>query len=144
MSRVNFSSGSAFEAQIGYSRAVVVDDWVMVSGTTGRVFPLYNYQTGEISPNVEEQAEQVLANISKALEEAGSCMADVVRVEYVLPDRDDFPRTWPVLNRWFGNVRPAAMMIQAALMKEEMKIEIQVTAKRGCGGSSSSSSSSSK
>jgi len=128
MSRVNISSGSAFEAQIGYSRAVVVDDWVLVSGTTG-----YNYQTGEISSKVEEQAEQVLLNVSKALEEAGSSMADVVRVQYVLPDRDDFPKTWPVLQKWFGDVRPAAMMVQSALMKEEMKIEIEVTAKKGCG-----------
>ncbi|KID92089.1 endoribonuclease L-PSP, partial [Metarhizium majus ARSEF 297] len=128
MSRTNISSGSAFEAEIGYSRAVVVDDWVMVSGTTG-----YNYQTGEISDNVAEQAEQTLRNVDKALMEAGSCMADVVRVQYILPDRDDFPKTWPVLRKWFGDVKPAAMMIQSALMKEEMKIEIEVTAKKGCG-----------
>ncbi|KAF5123505.1 RutC family protein [Metarhizium brunneum] len=128
MSRTNISSGSAFEAEIGYSRAVVVDDWVMVSGTTG-----YNYQTGEISDNVAEQAEQTLCNVDKALMEAGSCMADVVRVQYILPDRDDFPKTWPVLRKWFGDVKPAAMMIQSALMKEEMKIEIEVTAKKGCG-----------
>ncbi|KAK8932189.1 hypothetical protein H634G_04671 [Metarhizium anisopliae BRIP 53293] len=128
MSRTNISSGSAFEAEIGYSRAVVVDDWVMVSGTTG-----YNYQTGEISDNVAEQAEQTLRNVDKALMEAGSCMADVVRVQYILPDRDDFPKTWPVLKKWFGDVKPAAMMIQSALMKEEMKIEIEVTAKKGCG-----------
>ncbi|KAK9435358.1 C6 zinc finger domain protein [Metarhizium brunneum] len=128
MSRTNISSGSAFEAEIGYSRAVVVDDWVMVSGTTG-----YNYQTGEISDNVAEQAEQTLRNVDKALMEAGSCMADVVRVQYILPDGDDFPKTWPVLRKWFGDVKPAAMMIQSALMKEEMKIEIEVTAKKGCG-----------
>lgn len=79
-----------------------------------------------------EQAEQTLLNIDKALQDAGSCMADVVRVRYILPDRDDFPVTWPVLKRWFGEVRPAATMIQAALMKEEMKIEIEVTAKKGC------------
>ncbi|KAG8422752.1 hypothetical protein J3459_010086 [Metarhizium acridum] len=128
MSRTNISSGSAFEAEIGYSRVVVVDDWVMVSGTTG-----YNYQTGEISDNVAEQAEQTLRNVDKALTEAGSCMTDVVRVQYILPDRDDFPKTWPVLRKWFGDVKPAAMMIQSALMKEEMKIEIEVTAKKGCG-----------
>ncbi|VUC37707.1 unnamed protein product [Clonostachys rosea] len=127
MSRINISSGSAFEAEIGYSRAVVVDGWVLVSGTTG-----YDYQTGKISPNVEEQAEQTLANIAKALEEAGSSMSEVVRVQYVLPDRDDFPKTWPVLKKWFGDVCPAAMMIESKLMKEEMKIEIEVTAKKGC------------
>ncbi|OAQ68938.1 C6 zinc finger domain-containing protein [Pochonia chlamydosporia 170] len=128
MSRINISSGSAFEAEIGYSRAVVVDDWVMVSGTTG-----YKYETGEISDDVAEQAEQILLNVDKALKEAGSCMADVVRVQYILPNRDDFPKTWPVLKKWFGDVKPAAMMIQSALMKEEMKIEIEVTAKKGCG-----------
>lgn len=74
----------------------------------------------------------MLLNVSKALEEAGSSMADVVRVQYILPDRDDFPKTWPVLQKWFGDVPPAAMMIQSALMKEEMKIEIEVTAKKGC------------
>ena len=91
----------------------------------------YNYKTGEISPDVAEQAEQTLCNIDKALKEAGSCMADVVRVHYILPDRTDFPTTWPVLKRWFGEIRPAATMIQAVLMKEEMKIEIEVTAKKG-------------
>lgn len=80
-----------------------------------------------------EQAEQTLRNVDKALMEAGSCMADVVRVQYILPDGDDFPKTWPVLRKWFGDVKPAAMMIQSALMKEEMKIEIEVTAKKGCG-----------
>ncbi|KAJ4152834.1 hypothetical protein LMH87_009354 [Akanthomyces muscarius] len=127
MARQNISGGSAFEEQIGYCRAVVLDDgWIAVSGTTG-----YNYATGEISSDVAEQAEQTLRNIDKALEEAGSCMADVVRVHYILPDRADFPTTWPVLKRWFGEVRPAATMIQAVLMKEEMKIEIEVTAKKG-------------
>ncbi|TWU70734.1 hypothetical protein ED733_001575 [Metarhizium rileyi] len=127
MIRTNISSGSAFEAEIGYSRAVVVDDWVMVSGTTG-----YNYQTGEIPSDVAAQAEQTLLNVDNALREAGSCMADVVRVQYVLPDRDDFPKTWPVLKKWFGDVKPAAMMVQSALMRQEMKIEIEVTAKKGC------------
>lgn len=93
----------------------------------------YDYKTGNISPNVEEQAEQTLRNIAAALKEAQSSMADVVRVQYILPDRKEFPKTWPVLQRWFGDVRPAAMMIQAELMKEEMKIEIEVTARRGCG-----------
>ncbi|KAK5998697.1 2-iminobutanoate/2-iminopropanoate deaminase [Cladobotryum mycophilum] len=128
MPRQNITSGSAFEAQIGYSRAVIVDDWVIVSGTTG-----YDYSTGEISLDVVEQAEQALVNIERALKEADSEIADVVRVRYILPDRNDFPKTWPVLQKWFGNVRPAATMLQSALMKEEMKIEIEVTAKKRCG-----------
>ncbi|SPQ25133.1 290549a9-bae7-41a1-a6c5-a664988d13f5 [Thermothielavioides terrestris] len=113
------SSGSAFEAQIGYSRAVVVGDMV------------YDYKTGAIADDVAAQAEQCMRNIAAALAEAGAAVADVVRVRYILPDRRDFERTWPVLQKWFGEVRPAATMIQAGLMEEVMKIEIEVTAKKG-------------
>ncbi|KAK6699524.1 hypothetical protein SNK03_012268 [Fusarium graminearum] len=127
-SRQNISSGSAFEEQIGYSRAVVTGDWVFVSGTTG-----YDYATGKISANVTEQADQTMINIATALESAGASLSDVVRVKYILPDRDDFPKTWPVLKKWFGEVGPAATMVQSALMKDEMKIEIEVTARIGCG-----------
>ena len=97
----------------------------------------YDYATGDISSNVEDQAEQALRNISYALKDAGSCMAEVVRVRYILPDGADFEQTWPVLRRWFGDVKPAATMIQASLMKEEMKIEIEVTAKKGSADSRS-------
>ncbi|KAH6607201.1 hypothetical protein Trco_003514 [Trichoderma cornu-damae] len=129
MSRQNISSGSKFEQEIAYSRAVVVDGWVFVSGTTG-----YNYDTGNLSKDVVEQAEQTMANIDKALREAGSSMSEVVRVRYILPSRDDFPSVKPVLRKWFGNVRPAATMVQAELLLDEMKIEIEVTAKRGGAG----------
>ncbi|KAH7189305.1 Endoribonuclease L-PSP/chorismate mutase-like protein [Fusarium flagelliforme] len=127
-SRQNISSGSAFEEQIGYSRAVVTGDWVFVSGTTG-----YDYETGQISSDVAEQADQTMKNIAAALESAGASVSDVVRVKYILPDRDDFPKTWSVLKKWFGEVRPAATMVQSGLMKDEMKIEIEVTARIGCG-----------
>ncbi|KAI6759250.1 hypothetical protein HG530_009930 [Fusarium avenaceum] len=119
-SRQNISSGSAFEELIGYSRAVVTGDWVFVSGTTG-----YDYKSGQISADVTEQADQTMTNIAAALKDAGASVSDVVRVRYILPDRDDFPKTWPVLKKWFGDVRPAATMVQSALMKEEMKIEIE-------------------
>ncbi|KAK1506984.1 endoribonuclease L-PSP [Colletotrichum tamarilloi] len=125
MSRRNISSGSAFEAQIGYSRAVVSGDLIFVSGTTG-----YNYATGVISPNIVEQTEQTMENIAAALAEAGAEIKDVVRVRYILPDRNDFQKTWPVLQKYFGDVRPAATMIQAALMEDVMKIEIEVTARK--------------
>ncbi|KOS18039.1 Ribonuclease UK114 [Escovopsis weberi] len=130
MPRVNISSGSSFEALIGYSRAVVVDGWVIVSGTTG-----YDYETGTISPDVVEQAQQTLRNIEKALREAGCLMSDVVRVRYILPDRNDFPKIFHVLREWFDQVRPAATMIQSALMDEDMKIEIEITARKGSGSS---------
>lgn len=123
MTRRLISSGSAFEAQIGYSRAVAQGPWVFVSGTTG-----FDYATMTIAEAVEDQAEQCLKNIDTALREAGASMKDVVRVTYVLPRGDDFQRCWPVLQRWFGDVRPAAMMISAQLLDPRMRIEIEVTA----------------
>jgi enamine deaminase RidA (YjgF/YER057c/UK114 family) len=119
------SSGSSFEAEIGYSRAVADGDWVWVSGTTG-----FDYATMTIPEDVAAQAEQALRNIDAALREAGASIADVVRVNYVLPRAADFPACWPVLRRWFGEVRPAATMIEAGLLDPRMRIEIEVTARR--------------
>ena len=120
------SCGSTFEEEIGYSRAVVDGEWVFVSGTTG-----FNYGTMTISDNVLEQTEQCLKNIEAALVQAGASFSDVVRVTYVLPDAAEFPECWPVLRKYFGGVRPAAMMISAGLADPRMKIEIEVTA-RNC------------
>jgi len=125
MTRKLIGSGSTFEEQIGYSRAVVVDGWVFVSGTTG-----YNYSTMSISDNMLEQTEQCLKNIEDALQKAGACLKDVVRVTYVVPNRDDFEQCWPVLRKHFGETRPAAMMISAGLLDPHMKIEIEVTARK--------------
>ena len=116
-------SGSTFEAQIGYSRAVVAGDWVFVSGTTG-----FDYATMTISDDVVTQAEQCLQNIATALAEAGCTLDDVVRVNYVLPDGADFEPCWPVLRQHFGKAKPAAMVITAGLLDPRMKIEIEVTA----------------
>lgn len=124
MTRRLIGSGSAFEAQIGYSRAVVDGDWVFVSGTTG-----FDYATMTIADDVVAQAEQCMANIAAALQSAGASLADVVRVRYILPERDDFAACWPVLRRCFGEVRPAATMICAGLLEPRMKIEIEVTAR---------------
>ena len=128
MTRRLISSGSTFEREIGYSRAVVDGDWVFVSGTTG-----FDYATMTISGDVVEQAEQCLKNIEAALHEAGAGMRDIVRVVYVLPNAADFPACWPVLRKWFGDIRPAAMMISAGLADPRMKIEIEVTARRQAG-----------
>ena len=125
MKRQLISSGSTFEAEIGYSRAVVQGEWIFVSGTTG-----FDYVTMTISDDLEHQTEQCLKNIEAALMQAGSSLADVVRVTYVLPDGGDFPKCWPVLRKYFGEVRPAAMMIAAGLADPRMKIEIEVTAFR--------------
>src|ERR1700761_2451094 len=104
MSRKLISSGSTFEEQIGYSRAVVDGDWVFVSGTTG-----FNYEAMSISDDLLEQTEQCLKNIDAALRQAGASLNDVVRVTYVLPNASDFAQCWPVLRRYFGEIRPAAM-----------------------------------
>jgi enamine deaminase RidA (YjgF/YER057c/UK114 family) len=128
MTRRLISSESTFEKEIGYSRAVVDGDWVFVSGTTG-----FDYAAMTISGDVVEQAEQCLKNIEAALREAGAAMRDIVRVVYVLPNAADFPACWPVLRKWFGDIRPAAMMISAGLADPRMKIEIEVTARRQAG-----------
>jgi len=124
MNRKLISSNSKFEQTCGYSRAVVDGDYVFVSGTTG-----YDYAAMTISDDVTEQAEQCFRNIERVLAEAGSSMANIVRITYILPDRDDFEPCWPVLNQWLGSVRPAATMFEARLMNDSMKIEIQVTAR---------------
>lgn len=120
------SSGSTFESQIGYSRAVVSGEWVFVSGTTG-----YDYSTMTISDDVEEQTRQTLRNIGAALADAGASFTDVVRVHYLMPYLGDFEKTWPALQEVFGEVRPAATAFQAGLSNPEMKIEIEVTAHLG-------------
>ncbi|MBC7939931.1 MAG: RidA family protein [Chitinophagaceae bacterium] len=125
MTRRLISSGSRFEQEIGYSRAVVSGEWVFVAGTTG-----FDYATMTIADDVAEQTEQCLKNIGAALAQAGAGFADVVRVTYVLPDANDFPACWPALRRVFGSVRPAAMMISAGLADPRMRIEIEVTAHR--------------
>lgn len=118
------SSGSEFETQIGYSRAVVDGDWVFVSGTTG-----FDYATMQISDDVATQADQTWRNIGAALTEAGAAFADIVRVRYIVPNPADWAPCWPVLRRILGDVRPAATLIHAGLQDPRMKIEIEVTAR---------------
>ncbi len=125
MNRKNISSGSEFEEKIGYSRAVVDGDYVFMSGTTG-----YDYQAMTISEDVVAQAEQCFLNIEQALSEAGSSFSNVVRVTYILPKKSDFQLCWPVLKKYFGSVKPAATMIEAGLINDDVKIEIEVTARK--------------
>jgi enamine deaminase RidA (YjgF/YER057c/UK114 family) len=125
MTRQLISSGSTFEENMGYSRAVVDGDWVFVSGTTG-----FDYATMTISDDVLAQVEQCFQNIASALQQAGSTLNDVVRVTYVLPDSADFEPCWPILRKYLGEVRPAATMISARLADPRIKIEIEVTARK--------------
>jgi enamine deaminase RidA (YjgF/YER057c/UK114 family) len=125
MTRKLISSGSTFEAQIGYSRAVVDDEWVFVSGTTG-----FDYATMTIPDGIVAQTEQCLRNIVRALEQADASLKDVVRVTYVVPKAEEFEQCWPTLRNYFGEIRPAAMMISAGLADPRMRIEIEVTARK--------------
>ena len=125
MTRRLISSGSTFEAQAAYSRAVVDGDWIFVSGTTG-----FDYATMTLADGVVAQAEQCFANIAAALQQAGASLADVVRVTYLLPKVADFEACWPVLRKHFGDVRPAATMLSAALIDPRILIEIEVTARK--------------
>ncbi len=125
MTRRMISSGSTFEAEVGYSRAVVDGKWVFVSGTTG-----FDYATMTISEDVAEQAEQTFRNIAEALGKARAGWEDVVRVQYIFPDAADFKPCWPVFRKYLGEVRPAATMLVAGLSDPRMKIEVEVTARR--------------
>ena len=125
MTRKQISSGSKFEAEIGYSRAIVDGSWIWVSGTTG-----FNYETMAISENVVEQADQTFRNIQAAMEKAGFSLADVVRANYIFPDAKDFEPCWPVLRKYLSEIRPASTMIAAGLADPRMKIEIEVTGKK--------------
>lgn len=125
VSRRLISSGSSFERDIGYSRAVVVGDWIFVSGTTG-----FDYASMTISDKLTEQTEQCFRNIESALDKAGATLADVVRVTYLLTNADHFPECWPILRKHFGEIRPAATMMEARLADARIKIEIEVTACR--------------
>lgn len=122
--RRHISSGSRFEAEIGYSRAVVDGDHVWVSGTTG-----YDYATMTIEDDVAAQAEQAFRNIAAALAEAGCTLDDVVRVLFIVPRREDWEPCWPVVRKHLGKARPAATLIHAGLQTDAMRIEIEVTAR---------------
>ena len=125
MGRKLISSGSVFEQQVAYSRAVLDGDYVFVAGTTG-----YEYGKMNISDDIAEQAEQCFKNIEAVLVEAGSAISEVVRVTYILPNRDDFEKCLPVTRKYFGKVRPAGTVFEARLLNDEMKIEIEVTARK--------------
>ena len=124
MARIHISSGSRFEEEIGYSRAVVDGDHVWVYGTTG-----YDYARMTIADDVVAQADQAFRNIQAALAQAGASMDDVVRVTYIVPRREDWEPCWPVVKRHLGKARPASTLIHAGLQTDAMRIEIEVTAR---------------
>lgn len=126
MTRRLISSGSEFETTAGYSRAVVQGDWVFVAGTTG-----YDPITKAMPESVEEQTRNCFATINKALGEAGSSLRDAVRVQYFVTSREDAEKVFPVCGEFLGDIRPAAgIYIVAGLYRPEMKVEIELTARK--------------
>ena len=119
------STGSPFETVAGYSRAVVQGEWCWVSGTTG-----YDYAAMVMPDSVEAQTRNAMATITKALNDAGFHLADVVRATYYVTEASMMDVVFPIVGEYFAEVRPAATMIVCGLVKPEMKIEIEVTAKR--------------
>jgi enamine deaminase RidA (YjgF/YER057c/UK114 family) len=124
MQRRLIGSGSTFEHDMAYSRAVVIGEWIFVSGTTG-----FDYASMTISDSLLEQTEQCFKNIQAALRQAGADIADIVRVNYIVTKAERFADCWPVLRKYLGTVRPAATMICAGLVDPRMQIEIEVTAR---------------
>jgi enamine deaminase RidA (YjgF/YER057c/UK114 family) len=120
------STGSPFEATMGYSRAVVKGGWCFMSGVTG-----YDYATMQMPPEIAAQARACFATIDRVLHEAGFSMADIVRVQYTVVDAGLVDALVPVLGEALGSVRPAATMIIAGLIRPEMLVEIEVTAFKG-------------
>ena len=124
MSVKHISSGSAFEDTIGYSRAVIDDNYVFVSGTTG-----YDYDSMSISDDIAEQADQCFRNIDKALRQAGSSLDHVVRVRYILSTNENLDTCWPVFKKYLDRARPAATLFIGQLLDDKMKLEVEVTAR---------------
>jgi enamine deaminase RidA (YjgF/YER057c/UK114 family) len=120
------TTGSPFEREFAYSRAVVQGDWCFVAGTTG-----YDYATMSMPEDVADQARNALATIGRALDEAGFAFGDVVRTVIYLVDREDHPAIGPALRAALGAARPANSTVVARLVRPEMKVEIEVTAFRG-------------
>jgi len=120
------STGSPFEATFGYSRAVRHEDTVYVSGTTG-----YDYTTMTMPDDVGQQATNALATIDKALREAGSSLADTVRVVYYIGDRSDVDAVVKAVGPVFRDIRPAASMLIVQMIEAGMKVEIEVTTRIG-------------
>lgn len=117
-------SGSPYEDKAGYARAVVIDGWVLVSGTTG-----FDPDTKELPAGVEAQCENCFRNIAMALEKAGASLKDLVRVLIFVTSREEFERIVPIIRRHCHDARPANTTVIAELVRPEMRVEIEATAR---------------
>ncbi|SNY90124.1 Enamine deaminase RidA, house cleaning of reactive enamine intermediates, YjgF/YER057c/UK114 family [Cohaesibacter sp. ES.047] len=125
MVRQMISTGSSMEAEAGYSRAIVDGDWCFVSGTTG-----YNYDTMVMPETLTAQTHNCFSTIKKTLGEAGFELSDIVRIRYFVTSRAYADEAFPIFGKYLSDIRPAATLIICELLRPEMKIEIEVTAKK--------------
>jgi enamine deaminase RidA (YjgF/YER057c/UK114 family) len=126
MSRRLISTGSPFEKTAGFSRAVIDGDFAFVAGTTG-----YDYASMTMPADVTSQARNCFKTIGEALKDGGFALADIVRATYYVTDARDADAVLAVCGETLGQIRPAAtLLVVAGLLKPEMKVEIEVTAKR--------------
>ena len=126
MTRRLISTGSPFEKSAGYSRAVIDGDFAFVAGTTG-----YDYTTMTMPADVTSQARNCFKTIEETLQGAGFAMADIVRATYYVTRPEDADAVLAVCGEKLGDIRPAAtLLVVVALYKPEMKVEIEVTARR--------------
>ncbi len=127
--RINISSGSSFEKDFGYSRAVKVGETVYISGTVG-----FNYETGSCDDDPVAQLHQIIRNIEPALKEAGATLQDVVQITTYVTSAEVFTTIGPVLGEIFGDILPANAAIVVQFPVPNVKVEISATAVVGCGG----------
>jgi enamine deaminase RidA (YjgF/YER057c/UK114 family) len=126
MPRRLISTGSPFEKIAGYSRAVIDGDFAFVAGTTG-----YDYATMTLPEDVTSQTRNCFKTIETTLQDAGFAMADIVRATYYITEPSDADAVFAVCGAHLSEIRPAAtLLVVAGLYKPEMKVEIEVTAKR--------------
>lgn len=123
MKRQLISFGTKFEEIASYSRAMRVGDFVYLSGTTG-----YDYATGKIDPDAGEQTRQIFRNAERAFAEAGTSLADVVRIRIYAPTAEDFDKVIPVVGEKFRGIMPTSTGILAALIRDEIRVEIEMEA----------------
>ena len=118
-------SGSPYEEKAGYARAVVVDDWVLVSGTTG-----FDPDTKEFPTDVEAQCENCFRNIARALAQAGAGLEDLVRVLIFVTSQEEFERILPIIRKHCYPARPANTTVFAQLVAPHMRVEIEAMARK--------------
>lgn len=125
MNRKRFTLNSDFEKLLNYSRVLVDDEWVFVSGCSG-----FDYGEMTISDSMTEQTEQTFRNIEWCLDKAGVTFDDVVRIRIIVADKEHYLEAAEVIGRYCKKAKPANTTWFAELPDPRIKIEIEVTARK--------------